>query len=172
MADQYYLLDSDVFIAAKNKYYAFDLCPGFWDSLLHYHQEGRIFSIDQVHSELLAGSKTEDLIQWVRREVPENFFWKTNTGKVMRIYKEIRDWIRQHPNYSEQAKEEFTGVADGWLVAFAHVHNATVVTQEEPAPNSRKSVKIPDICREFDVRRENTFQMLRSLEICFDWNPR
>jgi len=24
-----YVLDSDVFIAAKNAYYAFDICPGF-----------------------------------------------------------------------------------------------------------------------------------------------
>jgi hypothetical protein len=27
-----YILDSDVLITAKNSYYAFDLCPGFWRS--------------------------------------------------------------------------------------------------------------------------------------------
>ncbi|MBF0147506.1 MAG: DUF4411 family protein [Magnetococcales bacterium] len=26
-----YLLDSNVFIEAKNRYYAFDICPGFWE---------------------------------------------------------------------------------------------------------------------------------------------
>ena len=30
MADGTYLLDSDVFMAAKNLYYSFDICPGFW----------------------------------------------------------------------------------------------------------------------------------------------
>ena len=30
MAGQIYLVDSDVFITAKNLYYSFDLCPGFW----------------------------------------------------------------------------------------------------------------------------------------------
>ncbi len=25
-----YLLDANVFIEAKNLYYAFDICPGFW----------------------------------------------------------------------------------------------------------------------------------------------
>ena len=25
-----YLLDSDVFIRAKNDHYGFDFCPGFW----------------------------------------------------------------------------------------------------------------------------------------------
>ena len=29
-APKAFLLDSDVFIAAKNAYYAFDICPGFW----------------------------------------------------------------------------------------------------------------------------------------------
>lgn len=28
-----FLVDADVFIAAKNRYYAFDICPGFWNSL-------------------------------------------------------------------------------------------------------------------------------------------
>lgn len=28
-----YLLDANVFIEAKNRYYGFDLAPGFWDWL-------------------------------------------------------------------------------------------------------------------------------------------
>ena len=50
-----YLVDSDVLITAKNLYYAFDLCPGFWKSLLHHHRESRVFSVDRVRKELLAG---------------------------------------------------------------------------------------------------------------------
>lgn len=69
-----YLLDSDVFITAKNTYYAFDICPGFWESLLHHHSRGTAFSIDRVRSELLAGSRTEDLVKWVRQAVPNSFF--------------------------------------------------------------------------------------------------
>lgn len=33
-----YILDSDVFIAAKNTYYAFDICPGFWESIVQAHR--------------------------------------------------------------------------------------------------------------------------------------
>lgn len=62
-ANQRYILDSDVLITAKNRYYAFDICPGFWKSLIHHHREGRVFTIDRVRSELLAGRKTEDLAQ-------------------------------------------------------------------------------------------------------------
>ncbi|MYD91595.1 MAG: DUF4411 family protein [Caldilineaceae bacterium SB0662_bin_9] len=69
--DQTYLVDSDVFITAKNLYYAFDICPGFWKSVVHHHRASRVFSIDRVHSDLLAGYKTEDLVRWVRNEVPK-----------------------------------------------------------------------------------------------------
>ncbi len=27
-----YVIDSDVFISAKNGYYAFVICPGFWEA--------------------------------------------------------------------------------------------------------------------------------------------
>lgn len=37
MVDRTYLMDSDVFITAKNLYYSFDICPGFWDSVIHHH---------------------------------------------------------------------------------------------------------------------------------------
>ena len=32
-----YLLDSNVFIRAKNDYYDFDICPAFWDWLEQAH---------------------------------------------------------------------------------------------------------------------------------------
>ena len=60
-----FILDSDVFIAAKNLYYAFDICPGFWQGLLEQHERGRVFSISRVRGELMAGRKTEDLVKWV-----------------------------------------------------------------------------------------------------------
>ena len=32
-----YLIDSNVFIEAKNRYYAFDIAPGFWESVSYTH---------------------------------------------------------------------------------------------------------------------------------------
>ncbi|MDE0448375.1 MAG: DUF4411 family protein [Spirochaetaceae bacterium] len=48
------MVDSDVFITAKNLYYSFDICPGFWKSVVHHHRAGRVFSVDRARSELLA----------------------------------------------------------------------------------------------------------------------
>ena len=77
-------------------------------------------------------------------------------------------WVKEHPNYTEQALAELAESADGWLVAFSQVHNAIVVTNEKSAPDSKKHVKIPDICLEFNVQQKDTFGMLRSLGVCFD----
>ena len=168
MQGQYYLLDSDVLITAKNRYYAFDICPGFWESLIEHHQEGRIFSISWVRSELLRGQRNEELVQWVKQEVPNDFFLHESSNKVIGVYKKIMTWVKNHLNYTDQVCANFANSADGWLVAFSQVHNAIVVTNEKSAPASKNVVKLPDICRQFNVPQKDTFGMLRSLEVRFD----
>ena len=165
-----YLVDSDVFITAKNLYYSFDLCPGFWRSVLHHHRKGRVFSVDRVRNELLAGSRTDTLVQWVRDAVPSTFFLPVDTGAVQSAYTDIMMWVQRHPRYFDQAKAKFATGADGWLVAYARVHDAIVVTNEQSAPESRREIKLPDVCDRFDVRRDGTFSMLRTLGVRFHWN--
>ena len=87
--DQICLVDSDVFITAKNLYYAFDICPGFWKSVARHHRAGRVFSIDKVRSELLAGHKTEDLVRWVRNDIPNSFLIQVDTDEVVHAYTDI-----------------------------------------------------------------------------------
>lgn len=49
--DYMYLIDSNIFITAKNLYYSFDIGPGFWKVIIWYYQKGRIFSIDRARNE-------------------------------------------------------------------------------------------------------------------------
>ncbi len=168
MAHRIYLVDSDVLITAKNLYYAFDICPGFWKCLLQGHREDLVFSIDRVRNELLAGRETEDLVRWVGSEVPAGFFLPMDSEEVTRVYTEIMLWVQRHPGYFDQAKAKFATGADGWLVACAQVRGATVVTNEQPAPTSKRDVKLPDVCDTFNVTWGNTFAMLRALGARFD----
>lgn len=78
-------------------------------------------------------------------------------------------WVQSHDSFRQGAKEEFARVADGWLVAYAQVHGLIVVTHEVFDPNIKKKVPIPNVCRQFDVPWLDTFSMLRSLEVRFDW---
>lgn len=165
-----YLVDSDVLITAKNRYYAFDLCPGFWNSLLHYHEEGRIFSVDRVRNELLMGHSEEVLVQWVKNKVPREFFVAVeDDSRISRVYGTITKWVQDNPRYLDPAKAKFATGADGWLVACALVREAIVVTNERPAPKAKRDVKLPDVCDEFKVPRQDTFGMLRALGAQFDW---
>ena len=164
-----YLLDSDVLMTAKNSYYAFDICPGFWASLLHFHREQQLASIDKVRSELLVGRKEEDLVQWVRNEVPTDFFRSSDSVEVTSAYKDVMLWVQRHTRYLDAAKAKFATGADGWLVAYAKANGSRVITLEQPAPESKINIKLPDVCAQFEVKYDNTFVMLKNLGAKYDW---
>lgn len=160
-----YALDANVFIEAHRRYYALDLCPGFWDCLQHYCGTHRVLSIDRVRIEILDG---DELADWVA-DAPATLFASTADAEVARVFGEMMLWVQDQPQFLEAAKAEFARAADGWLVAFAAVHGATVVTHEVFSANARRRVPIPNVCREFGVAYANTFDMLRSLEVRFGW---
>lgn len=166
-----YIVDSDVFISAKNLYYAFEICPGFWDAIIQEHRNGRVRSVDRVQQELLLGDPEEDLVQWVKKSLPTEFFLSTADRKVISAYQEVVLWVQRHPRYYDPAKAQFATKADGWLVAYAMVHGVLVATNEQPAPESRKEAKLPDVCDQFSVGYENTFGMLRALRAKFELRP-
>ena len=59
-----YLLDTDVFIRAKNQHYGFDFCPGFWNWVDREYVAGRVFSIQAVYEELRHGK--DELSTWAK----------------------------------------------------------------------------------------------------------
>lgn len=131
---QNFIIDSDVFIRAKNSYYAFSICPGFWESIIHLFQLGRVYSLDRVRQELLAGRDDDDLVLWVHNHVPNDFFLMTWDQDVVDVYTEIMLWVQRNPQYQDNARAKFATSADGWLVAYARVYGLSVVTQEQPRP--------------------------------------
>jgi hypothetical protein len=164
-----YLLDSDVFITAKNGYYAFIICPGFWECVIHHHTAGSVFSIDKVQSELLVGRPTEDLVRWVQNKLPEGFFLRTGEKSVTSTYSEIMLWVQRNTQFTAPAKAKFATEADGWLVAYAKAHSHVVITNEQPRPESKARVLLPDVCNQFEVPYLDTFEMLKGLAVQFEW---
>lgn len=165
-----YLIDSDVLITAKNRYYAFPICPGFWESLLHWNRQGAIHSIDRVKQELLNGSPDDDLVQWVGNAVPDEFFYSCADSAVVDAFREVMLWAQRHGQYTDAAKAKFASGADGWLVAYSRVNATTVVTNEQPAPDSKKEIKLPDVCDQFSVHYEDTFSMLHKVGVQYHFS--
>ena len=100
-----YRVDSDVFITARNLYYAFDTCPGFWSCAVHRHEPGRVFSIDKARSSLREGHKEEDLVRRVKSCLP------VDTHAVVGTYSEVINWVQRHPQYFEHAKAKSASAA-------------------------------------------------------------
>jgi hypothetical protein len=164
-ANKRYLLDTNPFITAKNMYYGFGLCPGFWKALIVQHENKRIFSIDRVLDEL--ADEGDELSHWAKEKVPESFFKKTHDQAVINMLRKMVNWVNAQPQFTSAAKAEFASVADGWVVAYAKVNGLTVVTHEELSPDVQKKVPIPNVCLEFDVDYVNTFEMLKDLGVKF-----
>ena len=160
-----YILDANIFIEAKRRYYAFELCPGFWASLLHHNSIGNLESIDHVGNEFSEG---DGLYEW--KKSAGDLFVSTSNAPTLAAYGEVNQWVQNQSRFTAAAKSEFANDADAWVIAYAKANNAMVVTHEMPAPTARKNVKIPDVCNNFDIKYLNTFDMLRELNIVFDWN--
>jgi hypothetical protein len=159
-----YLLDANVFIQAKDQYYSFELCPGFWSSLIDQHSKNRIFSIDKIRDEIKGDPS---LGKWILEDAPPEFFKKTKDIAVVKALGELNIWVNSSPQFTAAAKAEFADSADGWLVAYAKVNGHVVVTHEVYQPEARNRVKIPNVCRQFGVINVNTFEMLTALGVKF-----
>ena len=167
--DRKFLLDANVFIEAKRRYYAFDLCPGYWESLVWHHQEDRVQSLDRVKQELERGG--DDLKQWVTSVMPGTCFASSDGPSVTGEFAQILAWVQEQAQFLPEAKAEFAGKADGWLIAYAKAKDLVLVTHEVLARDARRKVPMPNICEAFGVPYVDTFDMLRELETQFSWQP-
>jgi hypothetical protein len=159
-----YLLDANVYITACKQYYQFGVVPKFWKFLADEALAARIRTIDKVRSELLAG--TDDLVNWVKAR-PLDHFESCDRPEVTYAYQRLQKWAQNHTQFRDSAKEDFAKVADAWLVAHALACGHTVVTHERFAPDSKKSIKIPFACKEFQVPCIDPFKMIADLKANF-----
>ena len=160
-----YVLDADVFIEAARRYYAFDLAPKFWESLVHHAANGRIQSIDRVKKELERGK--DKLATWATSQFSDEFA-STDEEDVTESYTEVMGWVQAQDQFSDAAKADFASGADGWLVAYPKSKRHIVVTHEVLNPSIKRKVPIPNVCEAFGVSYVDTFAMLRELGVRFE----
>jgi hypothetical protein len=84
-----YLLDANVFIAAKNLHYGLDFCPAFWDWLAREHAAGKVFSVEKVVDEIRAGD--DELTEWVAG-LPDSFSLKPDASTAASLATVAR-WV-------------------------------------------------------------------------------
>jgi hypothetical protein len=149
-----------VLIAAHRSYYAFDICPGFWESVKAGHAAGRIHSTQRVRAELMGNE--DQLTTWLRNELPPEFFIDDSTAGIATAYRPMMEWVVAH-GFLPAAQAKFATDTDGWLVATAKQERWCLVTHESRKPEAKARVPIPNVCEEFGVTYCNCFDMLRVL---------
>ena len=143
-----YLLDTNVFVAAKDHYYRPQICPGFWRWLEFANDQGMVYSVVAVLEELM--EREDELAKWADGFRRRMFLLPDRT--VNSAHSEVREWARHKNQYRPEALNNFLQIADSFLVAHARAHGHAVVTLEKPAPDSKKRIKIPDACAALDVK--------------------
>ena len=144
-----YLLDSSVFIQAKNLHYRFVFCQAFWDLLIELNRQGKVFSINKVKRELRKGS--DELTEWIEN-LPDSFW--LNENNAITEYANVINWSNNQ-NFKPKAVKDFAeeSRADAWLVSTAkYMSDTVIVTQEVHIDtNIKKAIKIPNAADAFEV---------------------
>jgi hypothetical protein len=150
-----YLLDTNVFIQAKNLHYGFDFCPAFWDWLIANNATQHVFSIEKVGDEIEAGA--DELAAWASARGTEFFFKPDAT--ILPALGSVSMWATNQA-YEPAAVNTFLQVADYYLIAHALAHGHTVVTHEIASPSTKK-IKIPNVCIGLSIKFMTPYEMLR-----------
>lgn len=153
------LMDSNAFIQAKNHFYRFSFCPGFWDWIATHHNGGSLFSVEKVAEELKDGN--DELATWVDATAPPGFF-VAPTAQVVTTQGVVARWVQAQATFSPSEKARFLGRADPWLIAEAIENGHEIITFEDLVPANSSKVKIPNAAANFGVQCANLYDVLEA----------
>ena len=155
-----YLLDSNIFIEAKNFYYKFSFCPAFWDWLIKKNEKKDVLSVEAVYDEMKDAK--DDLSDWVKKE-KEVFFLKP-TEDVLTSLGKVSEHIIKNLKTDQGQKDVFLNSGDIYLIAQALTdrNQYIIVTHEKYAPKDKRrgKIKIPNVCEELGIEYIDFFKML------------
>ena len=140
-----------------------DFSPAYWDMIDKHIEDGSVLILDQVYQELTKGDS--DVSEWIKERKDSGLVQKFHDEATQEEYKKIVDHVARG-DYKPEVIAEFLTGADPWIIAACKAHDMVLVTKETYS-TSKKKVKIPNICREFDVEYINDFEMIRRLEAKF-----
>jgi len=161
-----YLIDTDIFIAAKNLHYGMDFCPAFWEWLASANLRSKLISVEAVHDDL--ADSGDELAEWAKAR--EDGFFIAPVESDLPALGRVTTWINDHQVYTAAAKQTFLNCSDYFVVSQALAGAHTVITHEKPE-NSVHRIKIPSVCVALGVKYMTCWQMLRTERARFILQP-
>lgn len=151
-----YILDTNVFIEAWNKYYSPDFFPSYWEMILNLSKKRLVYIPEAVYDELQ--EKDDNLSEWIKNN---NFLIEPIDEDI-----QLKLKIVLSDNFAKLLvnSNKKRNLADPWVIAHALSKGHYVVTKEilTGRPNDPR---IPDICNHFNVSFMNDFDLIRDLEL-------
>lgn len=167
-----YLLDANTLIDAKRDYYPISRVPEFWDWLIFQGQQGNIKIPVEVYEEFSDSrdndGKKDSLATWAEQVEVKNallFEEEAEQDLVARI---------TYGGYlANPTDEELEKIGrDPFLISYAlkDIENRCIVTTESSKPSRLGANRhVPDVCKDFNIRCINNFQMIREMNFSTSW---
>jgi hypothetical protein len=165
-----YLIDTNILLEPFKITNPIDLHPTYWSKLKLILERDDVISIDKVKAELFY--LEDELAHWCKVNIPKRF-WKLSNA-CLAEYAEIQNWA-QNKHYNQRALLQFADSknADPFLVAYAKYFKSldnseiTLVTQEVSNPESKRNIKLPDVCICFGIRYIKINDFFREINASF-----
>jgi len=158
-----YWLDSDVLVFAKD-----NIAPlgyeefGFWKLIERNIESGVVKITKRNYQEITEGRKKEDeLAKWLKIRKGQGVCVPP-TKVVQEFAARIADYVYSNDQYLSRHRMKWSRGADAWIIAQASIDSGIVVTREVSHPECR-SPKIPDLCKQFEVRHITLIQLMKVL---------
>ncbi|MFC5631227.1 MULTISPECIES: DUF4411 family protein [Streptococcus] len=150
-----YLLDANIYLNFYDRYYKVQFFPSFWNKLPSI-LNSKVIIPDVVISE---NYQSSFLSEWLKQNYLKEII---NHKDYVADWGSVLNYISESDVYSDGALMGDKGwaherIADPWIIAIAKAENLTVVTSETSnvslnSKNPSKNPKIPDVCKELEVR--------------------
>ncbi len=167
-----YLLDANTLIDAKRDYYPISRVPEFWDWLIYQGQQERIKIPIEVYEEF-SDTKDKDgqkdsLATWAEQlEVKDALLFNEDAEQDLVARITYGGYL---PNPTDEELKKIG--RDPFLLSYAlkDMENRCIVTTENSKPSRLGANRhVPDVCKEFNLRYINNFQLIRELNFSTNW---
>jgi hypothetical protein len=146
--------------------------PEFWEWLVHQGQAGRIKIPIEIYEEFEDARRPDgsrdELAEWAATPEVKEALLLTEDSDPDLVSKVTLEGYGEDPTDQEL---ETIG-RDPFLIsrALEDIDNRTIVSTEVSKPNrARANRKIPDVCRDLNIRCINNFQLLNELDFKTGW---
>lgn len=137
-----YCFDTSSFLeGAADRPYAFTSFPTLWDRLAGLAQKRRLISPDEVLRDL--EKKDDDVHDWVKALKADVF------RPAEKIQSALRVVMKEFPTLAEEKRGR--SISDPWVIALARITTGAIVVSEEDLSTNPNRVKIPNVCRSYNI---------------------